>query len=157
MPFVISRIWRKPTDHPNDCYFCLVDVSHHRKSKDKKSIVYPSIPSSIAPVPHCEDLPISMTPVWESPFSVSISSEEDTDADFDKAGTSKEPHFSNQQEMDDLIRDMGLTKKNPELLTSRLKEWHFLDFTCKVSKYKKRHLNFAHFFTLSQPFLCAIA
>ena len=46
-----------------------------------KHMVYPSIPSSIAPVPHCEDLPIPKPPVLESPFSARISSEEDTDAD----------------------------------------------------------------------------
>ena len=53
--------------------------------------------------------------------------------------------------MDELIRDMGLTKENAELLTSRLKEWNLLDPTCKVSKYRKRHLSFARFFTVSQP------
>ena len=104
-----------------------------------------------APVPHCEDLPIPKPPVLKLPFSASISSEEDTDADFDKAGTSKELHFPNQQEMDDLIRDVGLTKKNAELLTLQLKEWHLLDPTRMISKYRKRHLKFAHFFTLSQP------
>ena len=36
---------------------------------------------------------------------------EDTEADFDKAGTSKKSYFANQQEMDDLIRDMGLINK----------------------------------------------
>ena len=65
--------------------------------------------------------------------------------------TSEEPHFPNQQEMDDLIRDMGLTKENAQLLTSRLKQWNLLDPTCKASKYRKRHLGFARFFTVSQP------
>ena len=54
----------------------------------------------------------------------SISSEEDADAGFDKAGTSKEPHFPNQQEIDNLIQDMklltSLTKESAELLTSQL-------------------------------------
>jgi len=58
----------------------------------------------------------------ESLSSASASEEEDRNADFDQASTSKEPHFPNQQEMDDLIRSMGLTKENAELLTSRLKE-----------------------------------
>ena len=83
----------------------MVEVSHYRKSKDKKSIVYPSIPFSIAPVPHCEDLLIFEPPVLESSSSASISSEDLTDVDFDTAGTSNEPHFPNQQEFDDLIRD----------------------------------------------------
>jgi len=122
MPFAIPRIWREPTNHLTDCYFYMVDVSHYRKSKDKKSIVYPSIPSSIAPVPHCKDLPIPKPPMLESISSASGSEEEGRDADFDEASTSKEPHFPNQQEMDDLIRSMGITKENAELLTSRLKE-----------------------------------
>ena len=93
----------------------------------------------------------------ESSSSASISSEEDTDVDFDKAGASKEPHFPNQQEMDDLIRDMELTKENAELLTSRLKEWHLLDPACRVSKYRKLHLSFAHFLPFHNLILCAIA
>ena len=131
--------------------FCMVDVPHYRKRKDKRSIVYPSIPSSIAPMPHCEDLPIPESPTLELPSCASTSSEEDTDADFCEASTSEEPHFPNQQEMDDLIRDMELIKENAEFLTSRLKECNLLDPTCKVSKYRKRHLSFARFFTVSQP------
>ena len=131
--------------------FCMPYHNEYVKnSKDKKSIVYPSIPSSIAPVPHCEDLPIPKPPMLESLSSASAS-EEGRDADFDKASTSKEPQFSNQQEMDNLIRSMGLTKENAELLTSRFKEWHLLDPTCKVTKYRKRHLSCASFFTVSQP------
>ena len=53
--------------------------------------------------------------------------------------------------MDDLIRDVGLTNENAELLTSRLKEWHLLHPTSRVSKYRKRRISFAHFFTVSQP------
>ena len=73
VPFAIPRICRKPTNHLNNCYFCMVDVSHYRKSKDKISIVYPSKPSSIAPVPHCEDLSIPEPPMLESSSSASIS------------------------------------------------------------------------------------
>ena len=104
-------------------------------------------------MPHCEDLPIPKPSALESPFSVSISSEEDTDTDLNKAVTSKEPHFPNQQD----IRDMGLTKEKAELLTSRLKEWQLLDPTCKVFKYRKSHLNFAHFLPFHSLNLYAIA
>ena len=84
MPFAIPRIWREPTNHLTDCYFCMEDVSHYRKSKDKKSIVYPSIPSSIAPVPYCEDLPIPKPPMLESLSSANASQEEGRDADFNE-------------------------------------------------------------------------
>ena len=61
---------------------------------------------------HTEDLPIPEPPTLELPSCASTFSEEDTDADFCEASTSKDLHFPNQQEMDDLIRDMGLTKEN---------------------------------------------
>ena len=51
-PFAIPRIWREPTNHHDDCYFCMVDISKYKKTKDRKKIVYVSIPSSIAPVNH---------------------------------------------------------------------------------------------------------
>ena len=35
---------------------------------------------------------------------------------------STRPHFPNQSEMDDLIRDLGLNKSGVELLASRLNE-----------------------------------
>ena len=53
--------------------------------------------------------------------------------------------------MDDFTRYMGLTKENAQLLTSRFKELNLIDPNCKVSKYRKRHLSFARFFTISQP------
>ena len=52
MPFAIPRIWREPTNHHDDCYFCMVDISKYKKTKDRKKIVYPSIPSTIVPVNH---------------------------------------------------------------------------------------------------------
>ena len=62
MPFAIPRIWREPTNHYDDCYFCMVDISKYIKTKDRKKIVYPSIPLSIAPVNHGPELCISHPP-----------------------------------------------------------------------------------------------
>ena len=115
------------------------------RRKTKKALFTHAISSSIAPVLHCKDLLIPEPPVLESSSSVSTSFEEDTNAYFDKTGTSKKPHFPNQQEMDDLIQNMELTKETAKLFTSRQKEWHLPDSTCKVSKYRKRYLSFAHF------------
>ncbi|KAI6655695.1 hypothetical protein LOD99_1835 [Oopsacas minuta] len=55
------------------------------------------------------------------------------------------PHFPNQQELLDLVRELGLTKSNAELSRSRLREWNILDPSCKISIYRKRHHNFASF------------
>ena len=38
MSFAISRIWREPTNHYDDCYFCMVDISTYKKTKDKKRL-----------------------------------------------------------------------------------------------------------------------
>ena len=54
MPFAIPRIWREPINHHDDCYFCMVDISKFKKVGDRMNISYPSIPSSIVPVSHCE-------------------------------------------------------------------------------------------------------
>lgn len=49
MRFAPPRIWREPTNHHDDCFFCMVDVSGRKSDKNSaESIHYPDIPSSIA-------------------------------------------------------------------------------------------------------------
>src|SRR6218665_2208848 len=62
MKFAILRIWPQPTDHSSNCYFCMVDPTKCRTGKNVPQIVYPDISSSIAPVPHCPELPVHTTP-----------------------------------------------------------------------------------------------
>ena len=52
-----------------------------------------------------------------------------------------------------MIRDLGLTKSNAELLTSRLKQWNLLDESVQIADQRKRHQAFSSFFT-SQDGLC---
>ena len=99
----------------------MVDISTYKKTKDRKKIVYPSISSSIAPVNHGPKLPILQLPTTHA---ISLTSSEDDDVDFevDTQSSSKDPHFPKQIELDDLTRDLGLTKAKAEILSSRLKE-----------------------------------
>ena len=156
MPFAVPRIWREPTDHLNDCYFCMVDISKYRKTSDKKSVVYPSIPSSIAPVPHSDDLPIPFPPAGEA-MDEGCEEGDDVTGDDDwrceDSSSDSDPHFPNQQEIDDLVRDLGLTKSKAELLTSRLKQWNLLDPKCRVSASRTRHAAYARFYA-SHRSLC---
>ncbi|KAJ4444578.1 hypothetical protein ANN_06373 [Periplaneta americana] len=79
---------------------------HIIKVPRTEHIPYPSIQSSIAPVPHSEELPIP------SPPQQNVSEDEDVqnpsdDSDFcnnDESQTNK-PQFFTQQKLDDLIRD----------------------------------------------------
>ena len=135
----------------------MVDISTYKKTKDRKKIVYPSIPSSIAPVNHGPELPIPQPP---KTHPISSTSSEDDNADFevDTQCSSKDPHFPNQNELDDLTRDLGLTKAKAEILSSRLKEWNLLAPLCRIFKPKKRHVTFANFYAMSSnsdyPLLC---
>ena len=148
MPFAIPRIWREPTNHNDDCHFCMADISKYKKTKDRKKIVYPSIPSSIAPVNHDLELPIPQPPTT---YAISSTSSEDDDGDFevDTQCSSKDPHFPNQNELDDRTRDLGLTKAKAEILSSHLKEWNLLAPSCKISKPRKQHVIFANFYAMS--------
>src|SRR6218665_1649658 len=56
------RIWRQPTDHSSNCYFCMVDPTKRHTGKNAPQIVYPDIPSYIAPVPHSLELPVPTPP-----------------------------------------------------------------------------------------------
>ena len=74
--------------------------------------------------------------------SATTSENSDIDAEYAPT-TSAELHFPTKQELDDLIRDLGLTKSGAELLTSRLNEWNLLGNDCKSTAYRKRHLEFS--------------
>lgn len=57
-----------------------------------------------------------------------------------------QPHLLNQSELNDLIRDLDLTKEKSELLASRLKQWKLLTNETKVTVYRKRHELFSKYF-----------
>lgn len=159
MKFAIPRIWREPTDYSSNCYFCMVDPSKRRTGKNAPAITYPDLPSSIAPVPHCHELPVPTPPEREQPSleeSSKSESEEDVvdpDDNFRGGAEERNPYYPNQKDLNDLIRDLGLTKSNAELLTSRLKQWNLLDESVQVADQRKRHQPFSSFFT-RQDGLC---
>ena len=115
MPFAVPMVWREPSNHLNDCYFCLVPPLSSGITKRKKSrIVYPNIPSALRPVPHGEGLPIPEPPAEYSLDSSDEDKGESTcsspgpsacsDPDF-HCGASSTPHRITQEELNDLIRD----------------------------------------------------
>ena len=71
MPFAVPMIWREPTNHATDCYFCMTNVKGINK-KNKNKITYPDIPSAIRPVPHSDDLPIPIPPLQLAELSESV-------------------------------------------------------------------------------------
>ena len=56
--------------------------------------------------------------------------------------------YWNWLDLNDLIRDLELTKFSPELLTSRLKQWNLLNDSVHVTEQCKRYQNFFMFLLL---------
>ena len=126
-----------------------------QNKKNRKNILYPSIPSAARPVPHSDENPV---PVFKEllgiPISVSSLAPEsvpeeltesdsnpesrDNDNDIDYHECSIEPNRFNQDDLSDLIRDLNLPKKSTELLTSRLKERNFLRGKCHILQEQRR-------------------
>jgi hypothetical protein len=160
MPFAIPRIWREPKDHISDCFFCLVNVSNIRRAKDRNKIVYPNVPSSTAPVSHSDTFPVPIPPKSSKSVSSESSSSSESevienfeeDPVFENAELGH-PYFPNQDDLDDLVRDLNLTKSGAELLASRLKQWNLLQPTCKTTRYRSRNATLSTFY-ITEENLC---
>ena len=67
----------------------------------------------------------------QDPFSADESTPDEDDITIDdyvlNSNLEQKKHYPNQKNLNDLIKDLGLTKSNAELLTSRLKQWNLLD------------------------------
>ena len=155
MPFAIPMIWREPKDHASDCYFCLTNISGIT-SKSKHTVQYPNLPSALRPVPHSEELPMP-----EPPKNITLSDDESVDEKIDQIDddmnldptfevdcSSNQPHLLSQGDVNDLVRDLNLSKKKAELLCSRLKGWNLLQSETKVCFYRDRHDDFKDVFSL---------
>lgn len=164
LPFGVPMVWREPTNHTSDCYFCIVNTKGVGK-KNRQMLKYPSIPSAVRPILHSEDVPV---PVFHG-----FASSEDEDSENKQEGHdgchedhressedyTSETHLSSapqqfrQAELNDLVRDLGLSKKAAELLASRLQEKHLLDRSARVSYFRQRDHMFLEFFSEKKQFV----
>ncbi|XP_030765451.1 uncharacterized protein LOC115889553 [Sitophilus oryzae] len=161
MPFAVPMVWREPTNHFDDCYFCLTKTEGFSK-KQKHKIEYPNLPSAIRPVLHGADLPVPIAPLdWQGivledkeDIESNSSGDQCTDPTFTPEGGSDKPHLIVQSELNDLVRDLGLSKQQSELLGSRLKEWNLLANETKITTFRKRNAPFSAFYSMEDS-LCA--
>jgi len=72
----------------------------------------------------------------------------DCDPTFARFCSSNEPHLLTQGDLNDIICDLNLSKKQAELLGSRLKGWNLLHLNTKVCFYHGRYEEFKDFFSL---------
>ena len=99
MPFTIPAVWREPTDHVSDCYFCLTSITGVT-AKSKHTVQYPNLPSAMRPVPHSAELPVPKPPtnmmLSDSEWSEDVdqaNNNMDCDPTFAGASSSSESHL----------------------------------------------------------------
>ena len=68
MNFGIPMIWREPSDHATDCYFCASNIMGINR-KNRSTLEYPNLPSVMRPTPHGEEIPVPDTCAEESSSS----------------------------------------------------------------------------------------
>ncbi|XP_069623312.1 uncharacterized protein [Ranitomeya imitator] len=153
LAFGIPMVWREQKSHSTDCYFCLVKTTGFNR-KNKSKIEYPNLPSAIRPMPHSAEIPV---PVFEQlPFLEVLSDVDEhsdsNDAEFEIHKDSVRKGFD-QHELNDLARELGLSKKASELLASRLNEKQLLEQGAKVSYFRTRESTFLQYFRCDSGFV----
>lgn len=152
-------IWREPSNHHDDCYFCVVNITGiNRKNRSKWS--YPNLQSAIRPSSDVLEPSSDVSALQSQPSTSSIltsperleDSEDGKDSDF-YCLLEPEPRPLNQDDLDDLIRDLSLSKKASELLASRLKERNLVTPDTKVSVYRTREKSLLPFFSEEDDFV----
>ena len=150
-------VWREQKDHFTDCYFCMIKISGFSK-KTKSKIKYPDCSSAIKLMPYNTEHPVPEFPAEIMPFhseseasmdvGTSSASEFEDCAD-ERASINPDTthHFLSQGDLQDLSRDLNLSKEKSELLGSRLKQWSLLQKGVSISFFRERHIDLASFFS----------
>jgi len=151
MPFAVLMVWRKLCNHTNDCYFYILSpVSGGITKKKKWATVYPNIKSALRPVPQGEGISVP-----KLPKAFTIDSDEEYEGE-SKSGSpeppastepyvshgrssASQPHILILNELNDLVRDLELSRSKAELLGSRLKQWNLLEKNVRISSFRSRH------------------
>ena len=144
LKFGIPMIWREPTNHVTDCYFCAIDLTGINR-KNRSSLTYPDLDSARRPVAHCEEIPIPVFKDFPETSDDASSSFSEDNNDEETPVNDRAPHPLSQNEVNDLVRGLNLPKCSAELLASRLKK-NLLEDSVQISFYRNRHQEFPSFF-----------
>ncbi len=148
MQFGIPMVWREQSNHVSDCYFCAINLTGINRN-NRHTLTYPDLESARRPVPHSEEIPV---PVYAGLRDIS------DDEDYMECGTgdeaaaylptdeSRAPQPFSRGELNDLVRDLHLSKQASELLASRLNSRNLLGKDARVTSFRKRHVPFMKYF-----------
>ncbi|RLU16501.1 hypothetical protein DMN91_010569 [Ooceraea biroi] len=123
-------------------------------AKNKNKIVYPIV-SSVKPAKKGKMVSTSelRDPAEQSRSSITfdeietVEIEYEEDSDFEDPSSSNNTILFGQDDLDDLVRDLGLPKDSSEVLASRLKERNMLLPGTKISVYRNRENAYLEYFT----------
>lgn len=165
LKFTKPMVWGQ-SENKEDCYFCMTKGKRYN-SLNVHKITYANVSSVTKPIiSSTENVDVEDEEVdlcssldemeideasdeeYESNGGISESDNVESEDEYvpsDKKNT--EPQTFNQEELNDLIRELGLPKDGAELLASRLKEKNLLLKGTKVSIYRTRDESFRKYFT----------
>lgn len=145
-------IWKQPTDHASDCYFCTVPPVHKELSQIKKwSVQYSNISSALCPDPHNRDIPFPDALEWYEIESYDGKDNETSESELlttwpkllSNIRLWTRPHKSKQPKG---IAAFELPKIKAELLGSSLLQWNLLASDLRFSHFPYRHTDLVIFF-----------
>ncbi|ESO01734.1 hypothetical protein HELRODRAFT_174719 [Helobdella robusta] len=146
LKFGIPMVWREQRNHDTDCYFCSIDLTGINR-KNRSSLEYPDLQSARRPVAHCDDIPVPVFHKLQDISDDESSSDEDQETEEEWPVVDDEtPQLFSQQELNDLVRDLSLSKASAELLASRLKK-NLLSGCARITLYRNRHQEYLQFFS----------
>ena len=126
--------WREMKDHITDCYFCMTNLKIINR-KNKHHVQYHDAPSATKPVLHGSELPVSNVNVSMESSAKSEVVHVSVSADCDADDQTQLMPFS-QGELNDLTRDLNLSKEFAQLLGSHLREKRLLAPTTTLYWYR---------------------
>ena len=153
MEFAVPMIWKEQQNLVDDCYFCFTQLSSGINWYKKRKFDSPQ-----RPLPHSKILPAPILPEQEKesayeeskmivedqcePMLDKNDDEIETEAEVPTLLGSMEPKLMCQKDLNDLCRDLELTKDKSQLLGSRLKQWNLLHADTRTSFLKYREKEF---------------
>jgi len=70
----------------------------------------------------------------------------DLNSDHTYGNSSLDPHLLTQEDLNDMVRDLNLSKQQSELLCFRLKSWNLLNNDVRICSYRTCDRDFKLFF-----------
>lgn len=150
LQFGRPAIWCEPTNHSTDCYFCLTDLAIvSGVIPDRNRVKYPTVDSVEKPVAHSEGLPLPVSPNFQTSISMeTTASPEDgsTNIETPVDWRHQQRGMMTQEQLNDLARDLNLSKIEAELMGSRLQQYSCLAPGVKITVFRSRNERFLPFF-----------